>query len=43
MERVCVCGLWGLLCCEQAGQGQLRERRCLNPRLGEMGECSVDP
>ena len=37
MERVCVCGLWGLLCCEQASQGQLRERRCLNPRVEEMG------
>ena len=30
-------GLWGLLCCEQAGQGQLSKRRCLNPRVEEMG------
>lgn len=29
-------GLWGLFCCEQAGQGQLSERRSLNPRVEEM-------
>lgn len=29
-------GLWGLFCCEQAGQGQLGERRSLNPRVEEM-------